>query len=294
MKFKLILKNEDNAEYNLFFKCYETDIAIRWFNALKEHCSKDNQIKEKDRLYNFPNIDWSEEKLVDELNKSINIINFPNKVIFHNAFINMPQTQLNHLHHYFEKLRGGILSPAQYWKNANEKQRHALEYYNVLIHRAESFYNRNKSTNSPRLVCTFKDRKRYSLYDEDYPYYTLVRKFGEVYINYCEVGKPLFDVFKDGDDIVGDDNIRPLKYYSADFTVSFYNTLQQRLDIVLEKMNKWWYKNEKYLNDLGFVKNDPKNAIGNIPIAIIDTTLSNEEIIELISNHPILDSVEIL
>lgn len=297
MKFKLILKNEDNTEYSLFFKCYETNIAIRWFDALEEQCSKDNQIKEKDRLYNFPNIDWSEEKLVNELNKCINIINFPSKVIFHNAFINMPQAQLNHLHHYFEKLRGGVLSPAHYWENANEKQRHALEYYNVLIHRAENFYHTSKNTYSPRLICTFKHRKRYNLHDEDYPYFTLVRKFGEVYINYCEVGKTLFDVFKDNDDIVGDDNIRPLRYYSADFMVTFYNRFRQNnnnYNIFLEGMNKWWDKNEKYLNDLGFVKNDPKNAIGNIPIAIIDTKLSNEEIIESISNHPILDRVEIL
>lgn len=42
-----------------------------------------------------------------------------------------------------------------------------------------------------------------------------------MYLNYCEVGKPLLDVFKDRDSIVGDNNIKPQRHYNADFMIKF-------------------------------------------------------------------------
>lgn len=292
MKFQIIFRDDAAESYHLNFKCYETDIAIKWFDVLKKQWVKDNEIKEKYRLYNFPNSKWNEEKLVDEINKSIKIINDPNKVINHLAYIGMPQEQLNHLHHYFEKLRGGVLTPGNYWLNANKLQQNALEYYNVLIHKIENFYSSNNGL--PRVVCTFNNKERYILENHDYRHFTITRNFGEVYINYCEVGKTLVDVFKDKDVIIGDDNIRPLKYFSPDFSVHFYNRSKENAENFLSEMNEWWDLNEKKLSALGFVKDDPKNAIGSIPVAMLDTSLSRQEIIELISNFTVLDKIEIL
>ena len=277
----------------LTFDVYETSIATRWFDCLSIQCLRDNQIKEKNRLYNFPDSKWTEEEIVNEINRSIQIINEHGQVIFHQAYIGMPQENLNHLHHYFEKLRGGVLSPGEYWNNSAKSQRDALEYYNVLIHRAENFY-KSYGKKNPRVVCTFNDRQRYNMLDEDYSLCTLTRNFGEVYINYCEVGKPLYDVFKDGDEIIGDDNIRPLKYYSADFTVAFHDRSQEKVDKFLSRMNEWWDSNVQHLSELGFTKGDPKNALGYIPVARLNTDLSNDQIIQAITNHPTLDRVEIV
>ena len=295
MNFNVVFLNSNMEEYVLTYKVYETTIALKWFECLKNQVlNADNTTAEPDRMYNFPDNVWTEEKIVNELNNCIEKINGREIVITHAAYVGMPQEQLNHLHLYFETLRGGTLTPAEYWLKANNTEQLALERYNVIIHRAENFY-RNKKQDSyfPRLVFRFKDRKRYELSDDDYQYFTLHRKFGEVYINYCEVGKPLYDVYKDGDDLVGEDNIRPLKWYSPDFTAYFHDRRKTSVDSFLEGMNKWWDINKNYLATLGFKKEDPKNAIGNIPVAMLESELSKEQIISNLIEFNKIHKVEI-
>lgn len=295
MNFGVVFSNADFEEFSLQYQVYETDIAIRWYSALAEQCNNNNEISEKDRLYNFPDGTWTEEKLVQELNSCIAIINSQEEVVHHIAFTGMPQEHLNHLHHYFENLRGGVLSPTDFWHRSNLQVRNALERYNVIIHRAENFYhNITQEKNFPRIVCRFANRQRCDMVDADYTHFTLLRKFGEVYINYCEVGKPLYDIYKDGDDIVGEDNIRPLRYYSPDFTAYFHSSSNKNVQRFLSGMDKWWDKNHDHLGDLGFVKDDPKNAIGSIPVAmLVDNGMTQEEIIDKLCEFNSMDRVEI-
>lgn len=298
MRFQIVFSNNDLDDYALNYKVYDTPIAVKWYNALCEQViKKDKTAKEPDRLYNFPEDIWNEEKIVSELNKCINIINKDEIVIKHEAFVGMPQEQLNHLHHYFEKLRGASGDPAEYYLKAETNQQLALERYNIIIHRAENFYlenNINRSKISPRIVVTFNGRKKQLLDDEDYKHFTLHRKFGEVYINYCEVGKPLYDVYKDDDDIVGEDNIRPLKWYSPDFTAYYFNRPIETVNQFSKGMEQWWDRNNNYLSALGFTKGDPKNAIGNIPVAMIETNLSQQEIIKNLCQYNKINRVELL
>ena len=292
MTFDIVFKNKLNGEYKLPFSVYSTDIAQRWFKSLVNQ--PDKTVVEKDRMYNFPTNEWTEEKLVFALNFCIDTINLYKEHIKHRAYVGMPQDQLNHLHHYFETLRGSVLNPAEYFLNCTADQKAALERYNVIIHRAENFYhNKNHNKHFPRIVCRFPNRKRHELLESDYKYFTLARKFGEVYINYCEVGKPLYDVYKDGDSVVGDDNIRPLKYYSCDFTTSFHYRSQERVEKFLEGMDKWWDNNEEHLQNLGFKKGDPKNAIGNIPVAICTSGETEETIISTLCEYNKMDRIEI-
>ena len=292
MKFCIVFVNSLGKEYNLHYTVHNTSIGKRWYDLLQYHLGKNNSVSEPDRLYNFPNSDWNEEKIIAELNACIEIINRTEKNITHTAYVGMQQEQLNHLHYYFEKLRGGILTPGNFRQSANPEQRSALERYNVIIHRAENFYKQD-SINDPRIVVTFDNKKRVELLDDDYNYFTFTRQFGEVYINYCEVGKPLYDVFKDGDDIVGEDNIRPLRYYSPDFTVTFFNRSQEICDRFTEAMNEWWDQNNNYLTALGFTKNDPKNAMGNIPVASIDTKKKPADIVYDLSEYNKMKRVEV-
>ena len=275
------------------YAVYETDIGARWYEALVEQCRKNNDIYEKDRLYNFPDDRWSEAFIVDELNASIRTLNDHNAHITGDACNGMPQETLNALHHDFERLRGAVLEPGEFWRNANETARAALERFNVLIHRAEYFYGGDNG-NRPRIVCSFEEHPRYELKEEDYRLYTLEKRFGEIYINYCEVGKPLQDVFKDRDAIIGDDNIRPLRYYSCDFTSAFYDTDKTEIDDFLKAMDGWWDTNEEHLSALGFKKNDPGNAIGNIPVGMLESPLAREDVIGALCRFNTMDRVELV
>lgn len=295
MQFSVVFSNSKKQDFRVRYETYSSDIAKRWAKALQAQCKINTNVAEPDRLYGFPNQRWTERKIVDELNECIEIINSHKIVINHHAFEGMPRQQLNHLHHYFENLRGGILSPTEFWNTADQNTREALNRFNIVIHRAEDFYNSNISKKiQPRTVCTFLDRERHFLKNEDYKHFTMARKFGEVYINYCEVGKPIYDVYRDNDDVVGEDNIRPLRYYSADFSLYFYDKNQEEVKKFMTGLDQWWDSNAKHLKELGFEKHDPKNAIGLIPVAKIKQNWESEQdIIENIGNVGRISHVEI-
>jgi hypothetical protein len=272
VRFYVEFTNASNYLYKIHFLTYNNSISKKWYCELKNQCEKSNLVYEPDRVYDFSRNHWNEHRVVTELNSCISVINGNNTVIKETAHVGMDQHHLNLLHHYFEKLRGGVLTPGKYWKAASNEQKMSLERYNVLIHRMEALKQRNDQL-GPRFVCTFYGYERKKLSTDDYTYFKTTLSAGEAYVNYCEVGKPLYDVFRNGDDIIGDDNIRPLRYYSPDFGVYLTN-------VKFSDMNEWWNINREKLSKLGFFEHDVTNAIGNIPVARIESKKSIEKIVK--------------
>jgi len=285
--FFLEFKNND-SELTLEFEIADNSTAVKWYQELQEQLQRNSRLKENNRMYHFPNETWSLENIVRELNNRINIINEYKHYVPHVVDLSVDQELLNILHKYFEEMRGGILSPGQYYLDAPANVRQAIEDYNVLIHRTEDKLNAKQAR--PRMVLTFHDRIRHLLEDSDYDNFSPDINFGEVFVNYCEVGKPLWDVFKDGDKVVGDENIRPLKWYSADMHIYFVNgSLRNRMP----KFWEWFDDNEEFLNNLGFFKYDKRLAIGHIPVAKLKTTMSNQEVVEAVAQFDTINRVYI-
>jgi len=216
-------KTNSAITYNLHFDVYNTAVAQKWAREI----SNSYELYETERFKSWKINSTEEGKLVDNLNQEIEIINnFFEDEVAEKIEIGTTQSTLNHLHKIFETLRGNIESGTAIFNSAPATVKAAVENLNLLIHNYEDYNSSKPSMLNPNhpfasIVGTFKDRPRYNLEDSDYNYFTFDWKFGEVYINYCEVGKPILDVFKDDDDIVGIDNIRPLHYYSADFMIKF-------------------------------------------------------------------------
>ena len=205
--FNIILTNgiEDTE---LTFKVRETTIAQKWFDEL----SKNYPIFENDRFTN-----WSHDNnLVNDLNEQIRIINSYEKIIDYTVSDKTTQKELNYLHKFFEDLRGEVTVGTEWFNNAPMYVKSATERLNILIHQLEE-YIRDK--NHPTLVVTFHDRPRFELTEDDMKHFTFKWEKGSVYINYCHVGKPVLDVYKDHDDLA--EGIRPQTHYSADFLVKF-------------------------------------------------------------------------
>lgn len=287
--FYIEFKNQEEM-LTLKFETYSHATAKKWYQELMEQLQRNSNLKENNRLYHFPNNNWSLENIVLELKNRADIINAYKFYIPEADQINITikQPLLNTLHKYFEEMRGGILSPGEYYTNAPWDIKQAIEDYNVLIHRTEDKLNAVHAR--PRMVLTFHDRRRHQLADDDYDNFSLDIRFGEVYINYCEVGKPLWDVFKDRDQVVGDQNIRPLKWYSADMMVYFMDATYRRK---LEDFWKWWDNNNELLSNLGFVKHDKKLSLGHIPVAKLVTTMTHSETIGAIAKFNEINKVYI-
>jgi hypothetical protein len=245
--FKVILTNgiEDAV---LTFKLRDTDIASKWYNEL----SRNYELHEIDRFSN-----WNvEPDLVDNLNLQIDIINAYDYIIDSKASTTSTQDDLNYLHKFFEDYRGEVTVGTPWYHRAPADVKTALEKFNVLIHRLEE---QIRSPKHPTLVVTFKNRPQLLLTRDDMKEFTFNWHKGTVYINYCHVGKPILDVFKDQDKIT--EGVRPQTHYSADFMIKFGPSANYFIYVLRKLVINTWLRFQK------FKFSNPN--IGYIPVADI-------------------------
>lgn len=252
---KFVLTITDGVQNkDLIFRVYESDIAQRWAQEI----SKNYPLDEIDRFQGWPGTGKDIFYYFEQLQSQIDIVNEYEKNTI-NCNISSNQDTLNYLHKFFEDLRGEIVEGTNFFNNSPAHVKDAINKFNILIHETEHLL---RSNNTPTIVGTFKDRPRIKLLEEDFNFFTFKWKYGEVYINYCEVGKTLLDVFKDQDQYIGKENIRPQEYYSADFMIKF--GIEMSEDFYKDRLKKFnkWYQDKKF--------NFKHLSLGMIPVAIIE------------------------
>jgi hypothetical protein len=253
---------------DIYFDLIENNISNRWFSVLEKSCS---QIRECDRFTNWPETYKNINFFISELNSQIDIINKYDNCVYHRLTEDSSQEQMNILHRYFENLRGERNTGTPWYNTAPDYVKSAVDRFNILIHEYEQFLRKNKILYSPVIVCTFKDPARYELLDLDYDLFTYRWTFGTLYINYSEVGKNLLEVFKDNDNIVGDENIRPQRFWNADFMIKF-GIDTPRIYYYIRKLffTVWRIRHP-------IIKKIPKNklSVGLIPVAQFNKIESN-------------------
>lgn len=204
----LTIGNQD-----VIFDLLSTDIAVAWSHEINQMYG----FHETDRFQGWPDDTRDLEWFKYNLQSQIDIVNnyIPNTIT---DVVTLDQSELNYLHKFFEDLRGGVEIGTVFYNESPLATQQAIDKFNILIHECEHFL---RNSMHPSIVVTFKDRPRKKLQVADFRHFTFKWEFGTIYINYCEVGKPLLDVFKDNDTFIGKSNIRPLEYYSADFMIKF-------------------------------------------------------------------------
>lgn len=289
--------------FQMKWRLRDHSLAHRFAKALKIACDfehKTGYMYKRERFYNFPNGYFTRERVISLLQEHIATINkaYPG-LVDHPVHQNMSQEDMNKLHTYFEIHRGPLLNPSHYYKDGTSEVKYAFDEVNLLIHRFEDceFADNENPEGNPRFVAAFGlDGKiqRYPLEDEDYQLFDLDDHYGCLRLNYCEVGKHLIDVFNDQDHEIGDEAIKPLRYYSADFFVDF-NPLHSKkaADGFYEAFYKWWDENEDKLSALGFKKHDPRNAVGNVKLADLETRVTHAQVVEEIGLRQWIGKVEI-
>lgn len=284
----------DEDSFQLFWKTLDSPIARKWLSSLE--AALPHGIFENDRIYNFPLQKWTKGKIVQELTECMKRIEtfYPDFFSFW-PFDGMEISHTNDLHVYFEKLRGAVDQPSEMFVVAPDAIKSEINRYNILIHRYESQIFGNGNSKRPRIVCSFVNEHRKYLNDADYDYFSLSYEYGDMMINYPQVGKTFLEVFHDNDDVVTDSGIRPMKYYAAGFKVVFSDFTDNEATVLKTKFNEWFDRKENYLNSLGFYKDDKKLALGHLTVAkLIDNGLSRETINSEIGRLDVIKEVKIL
>lgn len=247
----------------LTFKPRGTKVASRWVNAVGS-ANQHSTLRETDRWYNFDGHKYSDimqictliNNCIDEIEQiQPGLIN--EKVDFNNI-----QESVNSLHINFADRhlvdKNIPESTLELWHEFNNHL-HALE----AVERAQTVKRRQSS-----IVMTWDNNHAELLEDADYEHFTIAKKFGTCYLNYCQVGRHFFELYLSQDDVARDEHVLPLKFVSADTYIWFGTTTPE--SFFNERMGDiqvWFEKNKDRFNDLGFKWGDSKIGLGWLPVA---------------------------
>ncbi len=271
-KMEVHLGNEQGLSTVLKYNIHGTEAAQIWARCIAQDVS--NGFREDDRFYNFPNHKKSDlnvlcsklEKVRDKLQLRHPELDFPS------LDQNQLQESINTLHYHFA--HGHHVQ--KYIHSGNQL---LWSEFNILLHEIEFCMMSQKSverTNIPlaNIIFTVNDIKRIPIPDQSYTDFTIGVKFGEVYANYCQVGRTFLEMYEAQDDQLDDQHIQPSRYISADTSLWFGPTRGAELNMEKRRqVHLWFQQRESRFNALGFNWGDPKLALGRLPVAQLQEPL---------------------
>jgi len=193
----------------------------------------------------------------------------------------------NLLHRYFEELQGTAWKMSEYYKQADAETKYAIRQLNNLCHEIESWVlSHRKSVVDPdwirpSQITTFLNAPRHDLHEEDFELFKqnrYDRELGGVYLHWSQVGKTLFEVFRDEHAPVMTEalcsEINHQKFYSGEFDIEWGNTINET--------THWFKKQEmveyrQWLAENNFDWEDPRLSLGHIKLGQVNLETSFQD-----------------
>jgi len=281
---------------------YDTPLGIRFIEALKNNLLQ-KRILEK----NFCFLGFADSKrdlnfLCKQLNENITQINSFNfdppytridpfvaddfQYSRNNGF-RLKHDACNLLHRYFEELQGTAWGVSNYYKQADNDTKYAIRQLNNLCHEIESWVlSYRKSVVDPdwmrpSQITTFLNAPRHDLHEEDFDLFKqnrYDRELGGVYLHWSQVGKTLYEVFRDEHAPIMTETmcseINHQKFYSGEFDLEWGDTITEKThNFKKQEMDDYrqWLKNNNYDWE------DPKLSLGYIKLGQVDLESSFQE-----------------
>ena len=217
---------------------------------------------------------------------------------------------LNRLHNHFEKLQGTVNNLSEYYQIADYETKYAIRQLNILCHEIETLIlSQQKQAyvpewSRPSQITTWLHAPRYKLSDEHKQLFlqnSYNREFGHVYMHWAQIGKTLFEVFRDENapplNQTICEEITNLEYYSGEFDIEWGASM------IYGNQETFWFSEQQDLFKDWLLKNgidcqDPNLSLGHLPIGKVDLlgsfgTTDKFEIWDILSSHLDIYSIEI-
>jgi hypothetical protein len=227
---------------------------------------------------------------------------------------------MNRLHNHFEKLQGTVWNLSDYYKIADYDTKFAIRQLNNICHEIEGLvlsqrkFVTDKAWVRPGQITTFLHAKRYDLTDEHRELFSngYDRRFGHVYMHWSQIGKTLFEVFRDENApklTIGNDPtdisigsgttceaINALKFYSGEFDIDWGK------DVTASGENYWHIDQMKKFNEWleqnGIDSTNKKLSLGYLPLGEVELiasfgTKDQYKIWDIIGDHLDIYQIEI-
>jgi hypothetical protein len=292
-----------------YFQIYDTPLGHRWLAALKDNL-KQKRILEKNFCFlGFADSKRDLNYLVGELNNSVAQINSftfeplyekikPFTVDDFQYSSDLPigkavngdesvtlgkrlkHESCNLLHRHFEELQGTAWQLSNFYKQADYETKYAIRQLNNLCHEIEGWVSADrKKAFEPEWmrasqITTFLNAPRYDLHEQDFELFKqnrYDRELGGVYLHWSQVGKTLYEVFRDEHAPVMTETlcseINHQKYYSGEFDVEWGQTIKEdTCDWHKDEINNY----RKWLTENNYDWEHPRLSLGYIKIGQID------------------------
>lgn len=284
------LDKEDTLDYVI--NVYDTPMGNRWYSALQDVIRRNLYLEKNFCFLGFPDTPRNLDFICEELFWAKNEINdfFRGEyVIEENYFpqdlrpdgINPDQDVMNKLHNHFEILQGTVWGLSDWYKRADYTTKFAIRQLNNLCHEAESLMLSQRKKIElpdwvrPSQITTFLNCPRYDFpqeYKTTFDEARYDRRFGEVYLHWTQIGKTLFEVYRDERGIDIDqatcDAITHLRYYSGEFDIEWAQT------VAYNGPHPWHTKEltgfRDWLGRNGFDVNNSEYNYGYHPVGQVD------------------------
>lgn len=285
----LTLGTEDQS-MDLVFDVLDTPIAQRWLDQVRMFCALGSPFDDRERFYNFPHTRFNRQYCIQHLGNLVDILRpwVPELRELDHSVIN--QDMLNRLHHVFEVYHGLYDSQEsnELFQRMPVEAQAAVADLNIWIHRIETLGQ------EPRFVVTWHTKPtRLPLGDDDFKLMSLEENWGDLRLNYCEIGKTLECLWQDNDDYISPDAFRPMQHFSLDFVVKFGE--HNKLYYQNRARQVWQYfdKHQRFFNELGYTRNSPGFSIGSITVATIRYQGKRSSLIDEIGHHARIHSIRV-
>jgi hypothetical protein len=280
---------ELNNNFNLKFKLLDNPLTKLWLERMSQR--DQYPLDHPDRFYGFNPLDVEVTRATKMITNCINVINSYQVIITKSFTTIYDQDCLNYLHNIFEKYHGLLdKQNTDYWNNAPADVQQSLAELNLAVHRCESL----ASGARPRFVCTWFGLPKTKTLPNGImkQYGTLSQEFGNVYINYVEIGKTLADLTHDNDTYIADEAFKPFDFYSADFVVRFYSESSQQIDNRLQQMEQYFNNHIDFFQSRGYnTFTHEKLQPLHLPVAKLIETMPQDQLIKEIQQHQYISKV---
>ena len=334
---RVVLNNpESGSQLDYTVHALDNQLAQDWLVALDDILARKLPLQKTFCFLGFPNTPRNLEYLCSVPNRSIQVINtydwqqhglnyiiedyfIPDSFRFGKEYcpldeldhsmlyLSIKHDALNRLHNHFEKLQGTVEKPSKFFLAAPAHIRRAIGNLNTVCHEIESLVISQRKHvllpewTRPSQITSFFNAPRYNLTNEHRKLFAenqYDRRFGTVYMHWAQIGKTLFEVFRDEHapdiDATTCEAISHLQYYSGEFDIEWGRDVARGTYIWHDKQMQEFYS---WLEQCGFDKNDPKLSLGYLPIAQVEIqrsfgTTQPEQVWQLLEQHLNIVSIE--
>jgi hypothetical protein len=328
----------DQGTVDYTITAHNNPLAHDWLNALEDILQSGIALSKNFCFLGFPNTPRTLEYLCRMMNQNIHQINIydwsqhglssyvieewftPDVVRFGeeypmpkefdgvSLYLSPKHDVLNRIHNHFERLQGTVEVPSMYYLHGSPHIKKSIGQLNTLCHEIESLILSQRKHKMlpqwtrPSQITTFARAPRHTLRSDHKKLFLengYDRVFGGVYMHWAQIGKTLFEVFRDENspdlDATTCEAINHLKYYSGEFDIEWGHDLVQGQyywhDDQLKEFHAWLNKNN-------FDPADENLCLGYAPIGQVEIlksfgTTDPAAVWEILQQHMDIHAIEL-